>query len=530
MATQVLDQDKAVDLIRKYRPQYENTRSGGGAYAIKVLCPFHNDNNPSFVFTPSTSRGFCFACKKNVSFEQTIAALEQTTTAAVEKLTMACYKKVVQTASTRKTKTIDIALAQLQKWHSDLETDIKLNILMKKWGWSKEVAEKYLIGSSEGRFSIPMFEGEDIVGLKFYTPGASTTKYQNAPGSAQCCWPLENLAEDLVYLVEGEKDCLTMLSAGFNAITFTSGAGAVPKEYIRYFAGKTIYIIYDIDEIGRKGAVTVANILACAAKKVHIVDLPLDGIPKGDLTDAYMADPENFHDFIQFLVDHTDEYQAPAAINRVVIPLEVHRTYLEDVVKNKLFYRRVRVKARVISNVHNETTVVPKDINLTCNRDFKDVLCQACPAYYKQEGLPLHIKPEYPEIMSMVGNNVKVQRAAIQSMTGVAEGCPKFKIEQKTHQALYPIVIIPAIEADKKHHNYSLVEAWALDVPAKENEDYDVEGVVMADPETQKLVLLCYRMTEDATSIDSFELTDDMKKQLEIFQCTAHPSSELAVS
>lgn len=530
MATRVLAWDKVVELLRRYRPSLEIVKVGGGSNGIQLLCPFHTDTKPSFVFHLNKGRGQCYSCKKNANFEELVAALEQGNPADANKIASACYHKVTAPAGPRKVSRIDVSTAQLELWHTELVTDTKLQVLMKRWGWSGEVIDRYQLGSSEGKLVIPMFEGDDLVGLKYYAPGSTTIKYQNSPGSAQCCWPLENLKDDVVYLVEGEKDCLTMLSAGFNAVTFTAGAGAVPKDYIRYFAGKTVYIIYDLDEAGRKGAVNVANTLNHASKKIFIVDLPLDGIPKGDLTDAYVNAPEDFVEYIDNLCAHTDEYQAPAAVSRVTVPVEVVRTYLEDIVPHKLFYRRVNMKVRLISNSQHETTIVPKDVLLTCNRDFKEGLCQQCPAYFKTEGLNLHVKPEYPELMSMVGNNLKVQRAAIQSMTGVIETCPKFKIEQKSHQALYPVVVIPAIEADKKSHTYGMVEAWALDIPSQENEDYDVEGVVLANPETQHMELILYRMTKDAASIDSFELTDDMIERLKVFQCADHHSKTLATN
>lgn len=519
MATKVLDFDKVLVLLRKYRPGLTVGKLGGGTSVITFLCPFHNDTNPSFLFNYSKGSGNCFACRAKASLIEVVAKCEHTSYDEAERIVEECKRFVKHDPDQIKAKFINIAMAQLQEWNTALKTDTKLLTLCKKWGWSEDILDKYLLGSSDGRLVIPMFEKDSIVALKYYSPGSKTVKYQNIEGSTQCCWPLENLQEDVVYLVEGEKDCLTMLSVGFNAVTFTTGASSVPKEYIRYFAGKTVYIIYDIDEIGRKGAVTTAQILNCATKKVYIVELPLEGIPKGDITDAYMNDPVNFKEYIDYLIANTTEYQAPAAVSRVIVPPEIHKTYLEDIVAKKLFYKRVKMKVRVVNNSQHETTIVPRDVEVTCNRDYKDSLCQQCPSYYAKEGMYLHVRPEYPELMSMVGNNVKVQRVAIQSMTAVIEGCTKFKIEQKSHQALYPIVLIPAIEADKVRHNYQLVTAWALDVPSKENVDYEVEGVVLANPETQKLELICYEMLEDTQSLDSFELTEELITQLGVFRC-----------
>lgn len=529
MATRVLDKDKVVDLLRLYRPSLTVEKAGGGTTVLRLLCPFHTESNPSFVFNPITDRGICFACKKSTSLVEIIAKLDQTSTPNAAKKIASCYRNVTKQEATRKVHAVDTSLAQVELWHEALSSNMSLQTLIKRWGWNEDICRALLLGSSEGRLVIPMFEGDVIIGLKFYNPGSTKLKYQNMEGTTATCWPLANLQHDKVYLVEGEKDCITMMAAGFNAVTFTAGANTVPMSYIKYFAGKEVYIIYDIDEAGRKGAVTVAQALSFSARLIKIVDLPLGGIPKGDITDLYLTDPENFQGIITTLVENSEEYVAPAVVSRVTVPPAIHKTYLEDIVKSKLFYKRVNMKVRVVNNAQHETTIVPRDVYVTCNKDYKDSVCGVCPMQYAQVGLSIHIKPEYPELMSMVGNNNKVQRESIRSMANIAEGCPRFKVEQKTHQALYPIVLIPAIEADKKTHNYSMSLAWALDVPSEENEDYDVEGVVLASPETQKLELVCYRMTKDVASIDSYELTPVMAESLRCFQCTS-PASNLLVT
>lgn len=529
MSTRILDTDKVLALLRSYRPGLAVEKAGGGKLAYRFLCPFHSDTNPSFVFTPSNGSGFCHACKTKVFLPALVMRLENTNDKEAERIVDGCKRFVKQEVKSKKTR-IDISEAQITAWQEKLPTESKLLVMMQKWGWTTDVIARFKLGCADGRLTIPMYENEDLVGLKYYAPGAKM-KYQNVEGSASGCWPLENLIEDAVYLVEGEKDCLTMISAGFNAVTFTTGAAGVPKDYIRYFAGKTVYIIYDIDEMGRNGAVNAAAILSCATKSIYIVELPLDGIPKGDVTDAYLRDKEGFVEFINYLVENTSLYQAQSVVNRVHVPPEVHKTYLEEIVDKGLFYRRVSMKVRVVGRSYHETVIVPKNVELTCNKDYKEHLCQQCKAHYEPVGLFLHVRPEYPELMSMVGNNTKVQRTAIQSMTDVIEGCTKFKIKQVDHQALYRVTLIPAIEADKKNHNYQMVEGWVLDVASKDNVDYDVEGVVLANPDTQHLELICYKMKEDVESIDSFELTDQLIKDLEVFQvCNPQPSTVLNVN
>jgi len=222
---------------------------------------------------------------------------------------------------------------------------------------------------------------------------------------------------------------------------------------------------------------------------------------------------------------NTTEFIGKNAISRVTVPAEVYPSYLENVVRNKLFFKRVSMKVRVVNNAKDEVSMLPKEVILSCSKDWKPALCATCPMLFEANGIPIYLRPEYPEILSIVGNNTKKMKEALRSLCEITPGCPRFDVQFKSFQAMYPIVIIPSIEANKTSHDYSLVGAWALDVPAKENDDYAVEAVVLANPESQKLEVVCYKMDKDEESLDEFELSPEMMKRLEVFQvCTAQPS------
>ena len=56
-------------------------------------------------------------------------------------------------------------------------------------------------------------------------------------------------------MVEGEKDCISMISKGKQAITFNNGANSnVPKELVSIIKGKfsDIIVMLDPDSAGRK--------------------------------------------------------------------------------------------------------------------------------------------------------------------------------------------------------------------------------------------------------------------------------------
>ena len=526
MATLVVDHGKALELIKQYRPLLEIGSGAGGATLYKFLCPFHTESTPSFSYNPSTDNGSCWGCHKKGGILEIMNGLDTSLGLTKKSLKdMGAYVQVARGKETRKVATVDVSSAQIGQWQTELTTAMHLQVLIKKWGWTPDVVQQYQLGCSEGRLVFPMYEGADLVNVKFYTPGASAKKYENKAGSYAGVWPFENLSKHTLYVVEGEKDCLTMLSQGFNAITFTGGARTIAKSYLRYFAGKEVYIIYDIDEAGHQGASALGQALSRITEKTVVVDLPAADLPpKGDITDMYVMDPENFAARVTYYCESSTVFKGQDAISRVPVPSEVYPTYLEDVVKSKRFFKRVSSKVRVVNNARNEVSLVPKNVIMRCNKDYKEAVCSTCPMFFEQDGIPILMKPEYPEIMSIIGNNIKTQKEALRSLCEIAPGCPRFKVEYKEFQALYPIVVIPAIEANKPSHDYQLVGAWAMDIPAKENEDYAVEAVVLANPETHKLEMICYKMEQDKASLDEFELTPEMIKQLECFQCKNHQS------
>lgn len=527
MATRVIDPLKALELIKKYRPEVALKGSGGTIF-YEFLCPFHSDTNPSMQYFPSSDSGQCRSCKARGSLVDIINKLEGSEIGK-EKVAE-CQVTISRAAQVKKANAIDIPDEQIRLWHEALATDTNLQVLCKKWGWTDEVLTKYAIGSSENRMVFPVYEKDTLVNVKFYTPGAKDKKYENKAGSYVGVWPLANLDHKVVYVVEGEKDCMTMISQGFNAVTFTGGALTIPKAYLQYFMGKVVYIIYDIDEAGHKGSNQLAQALSRLASKVFVIDLPPGDLPaKGDITDLYMYDPENFKDKILCYAANTTEFIGRTAISRIVVPPEVHPTYLENVVKSKLFYKRVSMKVRVVNNAKDEVTLLPKEVIMSCSKDYKENVCATCPLLHEANGIPMIIKPEFPEILSIIGNNVKKLKEALRSLCEIAPGCPRFDVQFKSFQSIYPIVVIPSIEANKPSHDYSMVGAWAIDIPAKENDDYAAEAVVLSNPESQKMEIVCYKMVQDIESLDEYELSKEMIDKLRIFQvketlCTDRPS------
>ena len=93
-------------------------------------------------------------------------------------------------------------------------------------------------------------------------------------GSAKCKVypsPLSLGPCSTLLLCEGEKDVITAHCHGANAVTFTSGAGALPEDLTVLDEYNNIVIAYDNDEKGKEGAKKTAAALYKSGRKVSIV-------------------------------------------------------------------------------------------------------------------------------------------------------------------------------------------------------------------------------------------------------------------
>lgn len=108
------------------------------------------------------------------------------------------------------------------------------------------------------------------------------------PAGYPAQWLGELSFPDLI-LCEGEWDFLRLQDMDFtNAVTHTAGSMTWCPAWTPYFRGKRVWVCYDRDLIGRRGAAKVAKILHRIAEEVKIIDLPLPGTPEAkDVSDFF---------------------------------------------------------------------------------------------------------------------------------------------------------------------------------------------------------------------------------------------------
>ena len=157
------------------------------------------------------------------------------------------------------------------------------------------IIAEYIYRTAEGEFSRKVCRTADKQFPQFRWTGS---KWQSGTDGVPILpYRLQELikaaAETPIFICEGEKDCDRLAALGFIATTNPMDAGKWRSSLNKWFADRSVFIIPDNDDLGRKHAADIARNLKSAAARVRVVDLP--GLTKkgGDVSDWLDADPDN---------------------------------------------------------------------------------------------------------------------------------------------------------------------------------------------------------------------------------------------
>lgn len=300
------------EFFSKYLPNGVK-RIGGDEY--QALCPFHDDKKPSFSINAQTGLYFCHGCQKKGSWAHFYAKKHGLDDRRDFRLILdgICRDFNLNSDSAPKER------PQLVKAYDYVdERDTLLY----------QVCRLNPKGFTQRR---PNGNG----GWEYKLDGTPRVPYRLP----------ELIKAPEIIIAEGEKDCDNLAALGFTATTNPGGAGKWRKEYGTYCTGKSVIIVPDNDEPGRKHAKAVAAALYGIAKDIKIVTLP-DLPPAGDVSDfiARFGKPDEAVEALSKIIADAPVYkpeQAYIAKNqpRPSNPLPCART-CEDL--RKLYSRTLR--------------------------------------------------------------------------------------------------------------------------------------------------------------------------------------------
>ena len=159
-----------------------------------------------------------------------------------------------------------------------------------KLGWGKFYGKNWItipIKDIYGAFRYFKLRQDPNAGSNKITYPKST---KTNPVEAQIYgWDMLAGKAERIVICEGELDRLALLSKNIPAITSTHGATTFKQEWCEKIGkDRKIYICYDNDEAGRKGAERVARMVGNGGNETYIITLPQKVGEGGDITDYFV--------------------------------------------------------------------------------------------------------------------------------------------------------------------------------------------------------------------------------------------------
>jgi len=316
----------AADAFEKVYARIERRSGPNGSGWVQGLCPFHHDTNPSFGFNVRTGKWHCFAC--GAGSGDVFDYLQHATGKPFKELLLELGGRLgIPGPSERAAKRpkLQIDKKRILEWAENLQRNQKaLQWLAENRGITAETARRYEIGldPKTGRITIPV---RDQTGscwnVRMYSAAGDTAKMINysdgthSYGSPPRLYGLDELVEappgSEIVLCEGEWDCLLLRQTGFLAVTGTHGAETFQREWLAYFKGRDVVVLYDCDEAGIQAAsaLVVPALALSEARSIKNVVLPLAGSKaEKDVTDYWRLHGEAWAAALRKLIDETREY------------------------------------------------------------------------------------------------------------------------------------------------------------------------------------------------------------------------------
>ena len=278
---------------RYYERRGLNLDFSGDGQAM-ALCPFHQDNKPSFSINTATGQFHCFGCNEKGDIF-TFEALKKRLSIKND------FSKILKSIADE----FKIPLEDKTPTDTNKTRPLRKRRRRKRSGTNDEAVIKYTYRNENGRPLYMNCRGKE---KDFWQCLPDGTKKLGNVQRVPYHLP-ELIKADTVLFVEGEKDVHTAESFGFMATTTSSSTSWKPG-MAKWFEDKNVFLIPDNDDPGRKYMEKVGVDLHGVANTLKWINLPHRGREGFDLTDfaERFKGPRSVNSRLRIYISRTRPY------------------------------------------------------------------------------------------------------------------------------------------------------------------------------------------------------------------------------
>jgi len=392
----------------------------------------------------------------------------------------------------------------------------RLGLLREKRGWSRDTIEEFQIGWDGQRYTIPVRDDTgELLNVRRYNPtarqGRDKMKSWGIGTGNRQLFGVDVLARsETVIICEGEPDMLIGRQYDLPTLSHTAGAGSWDPRWNESFEGKIVYICYDCDDAGRRGARKVQRHLETFAKQVHIVALPLKG--NGDDLTNYFVDQgyttADFYTLMKAASENVNRVSHLAGLRNG----EVREVSLEDTMDANNIERPLKFNATIVGKVQ-PAYIGPRRVEFNCN-EGGGTRCARCPISGRNH-LELDIPEHDPVVLESLNKNTSARQKVLLKHVKIPTGCPDVEVEEVEKYSVEEMILVPPVdETFGGVANFSRRLFNVGKYRTQTNVKVEFTGMNTTDTETGRAILQAWRSEETSASIDQFQMTDEIYAQL----------------
>jgi cell fate (sporulation/competence/biofilm development) regulator YlbF (YheA/YmcA/DUF963 family) len=394
-----------------------------------------------------------------------------------------------------------------------------LRVMREKRGLTRETIEEFQLGWDGERFTIPVRDADgNLLNVRRYNPSARQAKdkmksWAVGTGSRQLFGADILAKSETVIITEGEMDCIIGRQHGLPTISHTAGAGAWDERWNERFEGKIVYVCYDCDDAGRRGARRVARSLEMFAKQVHIIALPLKG-NGDDLTNYFVDQGYTASDFFTLMKQSSENANRTSHLSGLRSQ-PAQAVGLEATMNAEIMERPITFNATVAGKVQ-PAYVGPKRVEYNCG-EGGGTRCARCPISGRNH-LEIDIPEHDPVVLESLNKNSAARRKVLLGHVKIPPSCPDVEVEETQRYSVEEMILIPpADEAFGQVTNLSrrLFNVGKYRTPT--NVKVSFTGMNTIDTDTGRSVLQAWQSEEASANIDQFTMTSETYKELTAF-------------
>ena len=402
-----------------------------------------------------------------------------------------------------------------------LSNKLALKALMDQRGLERKTIVDWELGYDGGRYTIPIRdEDKTLLNVRRYKLNAGTAdKMLNIPGhgTAQIYRPDILAANEEVVITEGEMDCILMNQYGIPAVTHTAGAATFRPAWAGKFLDKTVYIAYDHDDAGRKGAKKVEQILSAFAAAIYVIEIPL-AFKGADITDYLHKEGHSASEFREIMAATQEARSNGGPKFRRPVAAAGEELSLNDSMSQTNQSKTMELIVS-IAGKQQEPYTAPKRIIATCDQS-KGAACSMCPIAAMNGQAEFEVREDDEDLFRFVDVSEQRAKTLLRELTGArCSDRVEYEIEENYH--IEELLVQPSVDNRRDDETQQPVRRTAFSVGTHAsvvNRKVRLVGKNVPDPRTGKIKFMSWINEPVELDIDKLKLDDELRARLKVFQ------------